>query len=117
MQRRATVAGYTLIEIIVALLVFAVGVLALAASSGVVIKATANNATRELATRTAVSRIETIASQCATASSGRETRRQMESEWIITKDPTTTEVAESVRCPAMGRVCTASYRATIWCPP
>jgi prepilin-type N-terminal cleavage/methylation domain-containing protein len=117
MQRRATVAGYTLIEIIVALLVFAVGVLALAASTGVVAKAMANNATRELAARTAVSRIETIASQCATASSGRETRRQIESEWITAKDPTTTEVTESVRCPPAGRVCAASYRATIWCPP
>jgi prepilin-type N-terminal cleavage/methylation domain-containing protein len=116
MHKRATVAGYTLIEIIVALLVFAVGVLALAASSGVLTKAMANSATRELAARTAVSRIETIASQCASASSGRETRWHVESEWITTTDPTTTEVTESVRCQAVGRVCTASYRATIWCP-
>jgi Tfp pilus assembly protein FimT len=114
---RASVAGYTLVEIIVGLLVFAVGVLALAASSGVVAKATANGAIRELATRSAISRIEAITSQCATAASGRETIRQIESEWIIATDPITTEVTESVRCPAVERACTANYRATIWCPP
>jgi Tfp pilus assembly protein FimT len=116
MQRRATIAGYTLLEIVVALLVFTVCVLALAASSGVVAKAMANNAVRELAVRSAVSRIETIESQCATVSSGRETTRQIESEWVTSRGPTTTEATESVRCPPVGRVCTASFRATIWCP-
>jgi prepilin-type N-terminal cleavage/methylation domain-containing protein len=117
MQGRERVAGYTLVEIIVALLVFTIGALALAASSGIVAGAMANNAARELAARTAVSRVETIASQCAIATSGRETVRQIESEWVTTPGPTTTEVTESVRCPALGRPCTASYRATIWCPP
>jgi prepilin-type N-terminal cleavage/methylation domain-containing protein len=117
MRKAATIAGYTLIEIIVALMVFTVGALALAASSGVVARAMASNATKELAARIAVSRIETIASQCATAGSGRETIRQIESNWVTTTGPTTTDVTESVGCPALGRSCTVSYRATIWCPP
>lgn len=116
MQRAATAAGYTLIEIIVALMVFTVGALALAGSSAVVARAMATNATRELAGRIAVSRIETIASQCATATSGREILAQIESEWVIARDPTTTEVAEAVLCPALGRACTVSFRAAIWCP-
>jgi prepilin-type N-terminal cleavage/methylation domain-containing protein len=116
MRSPAAAAGYTLIEIIVALMVFTVGALALAGSSGVVARAMASNATRELAARIAVSRIETIASQCATATSGRERILQIESEWATTKDPTTTEVTESVLCPALGGACTVSFRATIWCP-
>jgi prepilin-type N-terminal cleavage/methylation domain-containing protein len=116
MRSAATVGGYTLIEIIVALMVFTIGALALAASSGVVARAMADNAIRELATRIAVSRIETIVSQCATATSGRAVISQVESEWVTTKDPTRTELTESVRCPALGRACTASFRATIWCP-
>jgi prepilin-type N-terminal cleavage/methylation domain-containing protein len=116
MRTGATVGGYTLIEIIVALIVFTIGALALAASSGVVARAMASNATRELAARIAVSRIEKIASQCATATSGREMTLQIDSEWSITRDLTTTEVTESVRCQVLGRACTATYRATIWCP-
>jgi prepilin-type N-terminal cleavage/methylation domain-containing protein len=110
------VAGYTLIEIIVALMVFTVGALALAGSSGVVARAMAGNATKELAARIAVSRIETTASQCATATSGSEMISQIESDWVTTRDPTTTVVTESVRCPSPGRGCTMSFRATILCP-
>jgi len=116
MQRRERVGGYTLVEIIVALLVFSIGALALAASSGIMAGAMANNAARELAARTAVSRVETIASQCATATSGHEAVRQIESVWVTTIGPTTTDVTEAVRCPALGRSCAAKYRATIWCP-
>ena len=117
MRSAATARGYTLIEIIVALMVFTVGALALAASSGVVAQAMASNATRELAARIAVGRIETIASQCTTATSGREMVLQIESKWLTTRHSTTTDVTESVLCRALGRACTASFRATIWCPP
>jgi prepilin-type N-terminal cleavage/methylation domain-containing protein len=116
MRKAATVAGYTLIEIIVALMVFTVGALGLAASSGLVARTMASSATRELAARIAVNRIETIASQCATVTSGREILLQIESEWVTTRVPTTTEVTEAVRCPASGRACGVNYRATIWCP-
>ena len=116
MLRRARLAGYTLVEIIVALLVFSIGALALAASSGIVAGAMANNAARELGARMAVSRLETIASQCATATSGREALWQLESEWVTITGPITTDVTEAVRCPALGRPCNAKYRATIWCP-
>lgn len=116
MQRRERRVGYTLVEIIVALFVFAIGALALAASSGIVAGAMANNAARELAARTAVSRLEMIASQCATATSGRETVRQIESEWVTTTGSKTTDVTEVVGCLALGRPCNAKYRATIWCP-
>ena len=111
-----TVAGYTLIEIIVALMVFTVGALGLAASSGVVARTMARNATRELAARIAVNRIEMIASQCATATSGREMVREIKSEWVTTTGPETTEATESVGCPASDRACGVNYRATMWCP-
>ena len=108
--------GYALVEIIVALLVFTVGALALVASSGVLTRAMANNAMRESAARIAMSRIEAIVSQCATAPSGRETIQQIESAWVISGASSTKDVAESVSCLASRRSCTASYHATIWCP-
>ena len=110
------VRGYTLIEIIVAVMVFTVGALGLAASSGVVARAMAGNATRELAARIAVNRIETIASRCATATSGREKILEIESEWVTTNVPRTTEVSEWVHYPVSGRPYTINYRATMWCP-
>ena len=48
MQRAERIAGYTLIEVIVALVVFAVGALALAASSGLICSMCAGARTRYL---------------------------------------------------------------------
>jgi len=97
MQRRATVAGYTLVEIIVALLVFTIGALALVASGAVVGRGMAANALRESASRTAASRIELLESQCKTATSGSETVRNIESAWSVTRiDPSRVTLVESV---------------------
>ena len=116
MRNAALAEGYTLIEIIVALFVFTLGVLALAASSSVIAKAMATSASRERATRAAVSRVEAIESQCASAKSGWETINQIESEWIVTPLRFVTQVDESVRCAGARKACTATYHALIWCP-
>jgi prepilin-type N-terminal cleavage/methylation domain-containing protein len=60
--------GYTLVEIVVAIVVFAVGALALAASSAFVARAMARNTVREATARGAANRIEIVKSQCAAAS-------------------------------------------------
>ncbi|HXL86785.1 MAG TPA: prepilin-type N-terminal cleavage/methylation domain-containing protein, partial [Gemmatimonadaceae bacterium] len=83
METRRVSAGYTLIEVIVALLVFTVGALALAASSALIAQAMATNALRERGERIAWSRIEVIKSQCGIAESGRETVHQVESAWLV----------------------------------
>jgi prepilin-type N-terminal cleavage/methylation domain-containing protein len=117
MRKSAASAGYTLIEVVVALLIFTVGALALAASSAVVARAMAMNALRERAGRVASSRIEVIKSQCGIAASGRETVQQIESAWAVTRtDSSRVSVTESVSYFSPRGSRTETYRATVWCP-
>jgi len=117
MARSPASEGYTLVEVIIAILVFGVGVLGIAASSGIVSKAMAVNAVRERADRIASSRIELIHSQCGTARSGEERFQQVHSRWLIAPDnPSRISVVESVTYPASNGLRTDIYRAAVWCP-
>jgi prepilin-type N-terminal cleavage/methylation domain-containing protein len=115
MERPEAALGYTLIEVVVAILVFCVGVLALAGSSALVARGIARNALRERGARIAASRIEIIRSQCATATSGHETVQQIESDWIVSSESGRTRVVGSVRCFQSPASCPVTYQATIWC--
>jgi len=115
-MRKPATAGFTLVEIIVALLVFTIGALALAASSALVARAMARNAERDRAARFAVSRIELLRSQCVTATSGSETIEQMQSEWVVSRSDSWIAIAETVRCLAP-LACVESYRSAVWCRP
>jgi prepilin-type N-terminal cleavage/methylation domain-containing protein len=117
MLKPARIKGYTLIEVVVALIIFTVGALSLAASSALVARAMARNTVRERAARIAVSRIEVLKSQCATATSGKETFQEIESDWAVTHEASRLSIVESVRCPMSPGLCGASYRAMAWCRP
>jgi prepilin-type N-terminal cleavage/methylation domain-containing protein len=87
--------GYTLIEMIVALLLFTIGGLALVATSGLVGREINTNAVRERAGRIAASRLEILGAGCRGATSGRETFQQVESEWSVAfLDSTRVDVTE-----------------------
>jgi prepilin-type N-terminal cleavage/methylation domain-containing protein len=108
--------GYTLVEVIVAILVFGVGVLALAASSGIAARAMAANATRERGGRIATSRIELIQSQCR-AGSAEESPGQIHSQWLVAADnPSRMNIMETVTYPALNGPRTEIYRVAVWCP-
>jgi prepilin-type N-terminal cleavage/methylation domain-containing protein len=110
------IAGYTLIEVIVALLVFTVSALALAASSALIAQAMATNALRERSGRVAASRIALIKSQCGTAISGSERLQQMESTWSVTRfDRSRVSITESVSYTSPRGSRTQTYRTTVWC--
>jgi prepilin-type N-terminal cleavage/methylation domain-containing protein len=112
---RAT-AGYTFIEVIVALLVFTVGALSLAASSALLAQAMATNALRERVGRIASSRIAVIESQCGIAMSGRERVEQVESVWSVGRpDPSRVSVTQSVSYISPRGAGTETYRTTVWC--
>ncbi|MFL5639249.1 MAG: prepilin-type N-terminal cleavage/methylation domain-containing protein [Gemmatimonadaceae bacterium] len=114
MQSAARNRGHTLVEVIVALLVFTVGGLALAASSALVARAMSRNSEREKAARIGLSRIELIKSQCAIAVNGSETVEQMHVKWTANHGQFVTVATASVRClPPLQ--CAESYRAVIWC--
>jgi type II secretory pathway pseudopilin PulG len=82
MPRRRT-AGYTLIEIIIAVLLFTIGGLALVGTSALIARATNADGIRERAGRIAASRLEILSIECERAVSGRETLQQVESEWSV----------------------------------
>lgn len=117
MHRAPAPRGYTLIEAIVALLLFTLGGLALASTSAVVGRELNTNAIRERAARIAASRLEVIRAECRTASSGREALQHVESDWSASfPDPSRVTVVESVRYVTWKGPRTDFYRAILPCP-
>lgn len=112
----ARTGGYTLIEIVVALLLFAIGGLALVTTSAVIGRAMNTDAVRERAARIAASRLEIIGAACQRATSGRETIKQIDSEWSITPlDSVRLSVVESVSYPSAQGRRTDLFRAVLPC--
>jgi Tfp pilus assembly protein PilV len=93
--------GYTLIEIIIALLLFTIGGLALVSTSALIARATNADGIRERAGMIAASRLEVLGIECHRAASGRETFQQIQSEWAVTLlDSARIRVVEAVSYPA-----------------
>jgi prepilin-type N-terminal cleavage/methylation domain-containing protein len=116
MKTPRRIAGYTLIEVIVALLVFTVGALALAASSAMVARAMATNSQRERGGRVAASRIALLKSQCGIAVSGSERVHEIESAWSVARsDRGRVSITETVSYASPRGPRTQAYRTTIWC--
>lgn len=110
-------AGYTLIETIVAVLLFTIGGLALVSTSALVGREMNTNAVRERAGRMAASRLEVLGAGCRKAASGRETFRQIESEWSVAfLDAVRLSVVETVTYPAPQGRRTDRIRAMLPCP-
>ena len=110
-------AGYTLIEIIVALLLFTIGGLALVSTSALVGREMNTNAVRERAARMAASRLEIIGADCRRAVSGRETFQQVESAWSVAfLDSARLSVIESVTYLALDGRRVDQFRAVVSCP-
>lgn len=110
--------GYTLIEVVVALLLFTVGGLALVATSAVVGRDLDANATRERAGRIAATRLEILGAACRGAAAGREITGRIESEWSVGfPDSSRVSLLESVTYPTRRGRRTDVYRVTLACRP
>ena len=108
--------GFTLVEIIVAMLLFTVGVLGVASTSAVVGRSLRVNSIRERAVRVAAQRIEQIAASCRGASGGSEMVEQIESRWTVTqRDSLRVEIAETVTYPSAEGRRTDTYRSLVEC--
>jgi prepilin-type N-terminal cleavage/methylation domain-containing protein len=115
---RPPFAGYTLIEVVVALLLFSVGALGLVATSAVIARELNANAIRERAGRMAESKLEILGAGCRGAAAGREARGGIESEWSVTfPDSAHVSLLESIAYPTRRGSRTDSYRVTVPCPP
>lgn len=110
--------GYTLIETVVALLLFTVGGLALVATSAVIGRELNANAIRERAGRMAQTRLEILEAGCRGATGGREARGRIKSEWSVEfPDSAHVSLLESIVYPTRRGSRTDSYRVTIPCRP
>jgi prepilin-type N-terminal cleavage/methylation domain-containing protein len=97
MKCRRVPGGYTLVEVIIALMVFTTGALALAAGSAVVVREMHASRVRAEAGRLIASRLEIVQSTCPLARSGSETRGRIKSEWtVVALDSNSVQVAGTV---------------------
>ena len=116
-KSRALRAGYTLVELIVALLLFAVGGLALASTSAVIGRALNVDVFRERAARMASRRIEILAASCRDATDGNEIAPPISSAWTVSRpDAGHIDVSETVSFPGSSGRRTDSYRGLVSCP-
>jgi len=112
-----TKSGYTLVELIVALLLFAVGGLALASTSAVLGRALNTDARRERAARIAGSQIEQLAASCQSAADGGRSYPGIRSDWAVSHpDANTIEIHESVGYESARGHRTDDYRVLMGCP-
>ncbi len=108
--------GYTLLELIVALLLFAVGGLALAGTSAVMGRALNGDAVRERAARIAARQIEILVAACAGAMSGHQSLPQIESAWSVSRpDSNCVSIIETVTYATSNGQRTDSYRVLRSC--
>lgn len=107
--------GYTLVEVIVALMLFTVGALALMSTSTVLAIQLGNDARRERAARIAASRLEVLRAGC-NAASGSEQIADVTSRWSTT--PTGANdlsIVETVSYRSMNSSRTDTVRALVSC--
>jgi len=109
--------GHTLLELIVALLLFVIGGLALAGGSAVMGRALNGDAVRERAARIAASQIEILVAGCPSAASGHQSLPQIESDWLVSRpDSNRVSITETVTYVTSNGQRTDSYRALRKCP-
>ena len=112
MRRRG---GYTLIEVVVAVLIFTAGGLALAGGSAVIGRTMAMNARRETATRVAMSRLEQLRAGCGSATSGADRAEGVGLRWNVVTDAASVTVVATVSYLTPFGVHTETFRSSFAC--
>ena len=110
-------AGFTLVELMVALMVFVVGVLAVTSSSAVVMTMVGGSQRRTIAATVAESRFERLrALSCAAQTNGYGETRGVRETWDVVPGPLANDVTVRVTFASSGgRVTSQTYRTYIPC--
>ncbi len=111
--------GFSLIEVMVAMIILSVGVLAVAAASGYITKLMAEGGRSGGSAAVAESRIEQLtATPCANLSTtGSATTGKFTESWTVTTANLLRTITETVSYPAGKTTRTATYVAYISCAP
>ena len=90
-------AGFTIVEVLVAMLVLAVGVLALAGTTAVTVRRMSQSGRLAAAATVARRRAESsFAGSCSAVTSGSERLFNVSSEWSASVGPTAADITQSV---------------------
>lgn len=110
-------AGFTIVELLVALMIFAVGMLGLAATAGSVTKMMGGAKRQVIAANIAQSRLEKLrSSPCGTLASGVDTTRGVINVWTVTTVTRGKSIKDSVVFPiGRGQVRARVYMTTLPC--
>ena len=110
--------GFTLIELVLAVFVFAIGALGLAATTAMITRSLALAGIREHAARVATGRIETLRGlSCTSVHGGSESLQGIVSSWSVTPAGPRAGVVETVTYRVSGVPRTDSYSAVLRCQP
>ena len=109
--------GFTLVELMVAMMVFVIGVLAVASSSTVVMTMVGGSQRRTIAAVVAESRFERLRSvSCAAHANGIATTRGVSEKWMVVPLTAADDVTVMVTFASSGgRVTSQTYRTYIPC--
>lgn len=114
--------GFTLIELMVAIMILVVGVLGLAGTAGMVSRMVGGAAHQTVAANVAASRFERLRSvPCASIADGDTTIRNISERWTVTPDPGNANligVSDVITYTAAGgRSRTLTFQSYILCTP
>ena len=117
-RRRGDARGLTLVELVVAVMIFTVGLLGLASTAGVVVRQMGEGNSQTIAAQAATSRFESLrATPCLAVTGGTATARYGVSEvWVRTTAPRSIIVTDTVKYTARGKTRRYVYRSVIPCP-
>lgn len=107
--------GFTLIETVLAIFIFTVGALGLAATTAVITRSLAVAAARERSARIASARLETLRSLPCGGQSGSESSHGFQSAWTVAPPSSGASIVERVTYLAAGTTRTDTYSATVPC--
>lgn len=118
-RERSRVRGFTLVELMVAMIVMSVGIIALASTAGVVTRMISDGSRRTIAANVAEARFEKMRNRtCASLTSGTAITRRVLEKWTASRTaPTLTLVVDSIYYKTWsGRtVNRAGYRSYVAC--
>jgi prepilin-type N-terminal cleavage/methylation domain-containing protein len=113
---RRTRAGFTLVELMVAMMMFAVGLLALASTSAVVVAQMGDSGRMGVAASVAQTRIERLRSgACTTAQTGTNTGRGVSESWTVTPMVRSARIDVTITYATRRGLRSQSYRSMMRC--
>jgi type IV pilus modification protein PilV len=109
-------AGYTIIELLVAVMIFTVGLLAMASTAGVIMTSMASSKTRTIAAAVAEARFERLRGQTCTArTSGSAVTRGVREDWSRKALARADDVTVTITFQTQHRSRTQTFRSYLPC--